>query len=828
MNPGYAGRSALPDNLKALFRPVAMVSPDARLIAQVLLYTLGFSHAEGLARRAGALFSACAEQLSRQGHYDWGLRALKTVLVAAGRVRRHGSAIAADREHDGSLATEAACLCQATLQTTLPKLVPEDIAPFRSLLAAAFPEAGNMNIEAAALEYALATVCDLRSLSFRPAPSASLHNQPAHERRIPSTPRHGSPSRDATHAPPGASAWPLFHPTDPVSAAAGVEAYAESEPPAVGEAPSAVAHAGPLNDWAAKVLQLYHCQAARHGVVLVGPPGSGKTAAWRALLDALTLVDGVRGEVHVVDAKALPGGKEQLYGRLDPATSEWVDGILPVVLRGVLANARGEASRRHWLVFDGDVDPDWAEALNSVLDDNRLLTLPSGERLPLPLNLRIVLETDSLRWATMATVSRVGMVCFSSEAVTPAMVAGRFVALLAAGELPETGASAPAVAADRALVAPRFISAASRSGESGGKGVVGAGHSDALGPAASETVSSHFCRALAHGLGTDLCGPGGVLLGTLDAIEKRNAPGALDAAGHSASAPIMPVSPAALTASVLALLTTGIHALASAATAAAAHAPGHHSYAAAAADVPALVSRGRQWAALSVAWALSAAFPNDARAGIASVVVTLAAAAGIALPPAITAAAPAAAGANAPLGLLDLSLNLETGSWQPWSSLMPPPQQPVAGGRAAGAPGGIAASAGAAGDGVIPTPDTVRLSAQVRNLLPLGRRPAGCPSLTPLSPAAPWLARVPQARHPLRPARLGQDDDPLGGPRRCGFRPGGQPRRRGRLRGRAPLILLCVEPRPAPARPGAALRVRADAVWRLGAAPAPALCWGHR
>ena len=61
------------------------------------------------------------------------------------------------------------------------------------------------------------------------------------------------------------------------------------------------------------------------------------------------------------------------------------------------------------------MDPEWAENLNSVLDDNKLLTLPNGERLAIPNNVRIIFEVETLKYATLATVSRCGMVWFSND-----------------------------------------------------------------------------------------------------------------------------------------------------------------------------------------------------------------------------------------------------------------------------------------------------------------------------------------------------------------------------------------------------------------------------
>lgn len=162
-----------------------------------------------------------------------------------------------------------------------------------------------------------------------------------------------------------------------------------------------------------KCIQLADILEVRHSCFLIGVPGTAKSAVWKNLCDSLT-------QRHwytvwdTVDPKAVTS--DELYGCMNTKTKEWKDGVLSVIMRD-MNKSQGKYKTTHkykWVILDGDVDPEWIESLNTVMDDNKVLTLVSQERIPLTPEMRLLLEVSNLRNATPATVSR-GGVLFINE-----------------------------------------------------------------------------------------------------------------------------------------------------------------------------------------------------------------------------------------------------------------------------------------------------------------------------------------------------------------------------------------------------------------------------
>ena len=318
MNPGYAGRTELPDNLKALFRPVVMVTPDLGMICENMLMSEGFAKARLLAKKMTVLYQLAKEQLSKQYHYDFGLRALKSVLVMAGGLKRESP------EFD-----ESTILMRALRDMNMPKFIFADVPLFRGLIGDLFP-----GLDCPRVRYA----------SFNDAVEAAITND-------------------------------------------GLQM---------------------LEVQVDKVIQLYETLLTRHTTMVVGPTGGGKTVALTALAKAQTSL-GLPTKIFLINPKAVP--VNELYGLLDPATRDWTDGLLSNIFRDMNRPVPEGRDERRYIVYDGDVDAVWVENMNSVMDDNRLLTLPNGERIRLNFpTTSMLFEVFDLQYASPATISRCGMV----------------------------------------------------------------------------------------------------------------------------------------------------------------------------------------------------------------------------------------------------------------------------------------------------------------------------------------------------------------------------------------------------------------------------------
>lgn len=322
MNPGYAGRTELPENLKALFRSCAMVVPDIQLICENMLMSEGFLQAHRLSKKFTTLYSLSKELLSAQMHYDWGLRAAKAVLRVAGGLKRAEPQVKED-----------SILMRALRDFNLPKLVDDDKPIFKQLVNDLFPGLGNNE----------------RKVDLKLKDSISRM-----------TVKRGLQAEDM---------------------------------------------------FIMKTVELGELLAIRHSVFIIGHAGTGKSECWKTLVEAWRDM-GDETVYEILNPKAVRNN--ELYGWL--AKTDWHDGILSTIMRNMARNNLPYREKQNkWIILDGDIDPCWIESLNTVMDDNKVLTLVSNERIPVTAPMRLIFEIANLDNATPATVSRAGILYINKK-----------------------------------------------------------------------------------------------------------------------------------------------------------------------------------------------------------------------------------------------------------------------------------------------------------------------------------------------------------------------------------------------------------------------------
>ncbi|KAJ9460839.1 Dynein beta chain [Diplonema papillatum] len=318
MNPGYAGRTELPENIKSLFRPCAMCVPDLKNICEIMLAAEGFQDAKDLALKFVTLYKLNKELLSPQAHYDWGLRAVKSVLYIAGALKRGDPEV-----------PERAVLMRALRDTNMAKLSRDDVFVFLGLIRALFPN----------LEVPPKVRPDLNDACKQACADRSLLR-------------------------------------------------------------------GENDIFVLRCVQFAELLDVRHSVFVMGPAGCGKSQCWQTLARAFKIL-GNNTDYRVMNPKAVTS--DELYGYIHPQTREWKDGLLSNVFREFAEQSQTKENSK-WIVLDGIIDAEWIESMNTVMDDNRMLTLASNERIPLTASMRMIFEISDLKNASPATVSRAGIV----------------------------------------------------------------------------------------------------------------------------------------------------------------------------------------------------------------------------------------------------------------------------------------------------------------------------------------------------------------------------------------------------------------------------------
>uniref|UniRef100_A0A1B0D1E5 Uncharacterized protein n=1 Tax=Phlebotomus papatasi TaxID=29031 RepID=A0A1B0D1E5_PHLPP len=164
-----------------------------------------------------------------------------------------------------------------------------------------------------------------------------------------------------------------------------------------------------------KSLQILRMLDVVPGIVITGGPFGGKTTKYRMLAEALRTSENDeiindKLEYVVINPKAITFDK--FYGTFDVQTFEWSDGIFSHYYRKFTGS---RSNNMKWIVFDGPIDTSWMDNLNTVLDDNRKLCLVSGEIIHFKPSVRFIFETEDLKAASPATISRCGIIYLEPE-----------------------------------------------------------------------------------------------------------------------------------------------------------------------------------------------------------------------------------------------------------------------------------------------------------------------------------------------------------------------------------------------------------------------------
>ncbi|GAW80997.1 dynein heavy chain [Plasmodium gonderi] len=367
MNPDYLGRSKLPESLKILFRPITVIIPDFNKICENMLMAEGYVNAKYLSIKFTTFFEL-AQSLLKEKHCDWGLRSIKSVLTKAGFLKR------AYQNMD-----ENKLLYSAIHDINIAKISASNCPVFSGLLNDIFLSNKGEGKSSASLEI----VDSSKSIPSEDNPNEKKCKSQGSEEDTKNTETNlRDKHKDGFH-----------------------QNKMEEELMEICKKN----HLFGLNYFVNKIIQLNDIINIRHCVFIMGEAGCGKTTLFNMLMEYQK-----QQNLKTVSIRINPKSIsiDDLYGNVHIKTREWKDGVFSKYMRNY---SKRDDCDKAYIIFDGNLDSHWIENMNSVMDDNKVLTLSSNERILLKNHMNLVFEFSDLMFATPATISRAGLVYFSVD-----------------------------------------------------------------------------------------------------------------------------------------------------------------------------------------------------------------------------------------------------------------------------------------------------------------------------------------------------------------------------------------------------------------------------